>query len=238
MGGALDPEGPRGRVAVDRRLSAALGVAGTGLAMLAVGVGTGLLDGFGSAGLQVLARKYWRWAPGILPASAALGLAVARFHARLLEPSPPAGLMLLGAVRVFVHFACFGFVVLFAFIAGVGAVLLERLTGRSFGGGPVSSGPERWIGLPLWFLMLPFAVLHPRSDEEALPRQVSGRRLKSWLPFVLAAVALLVRMESEETGERVSPYWLTLAASYWLADYLVVAFQLAPAFTARAREGR
>lgn len=203
--------------------------------MLAVCAGTGLLDGFGSWAVQVIAGKYWRWSPLIVPASAALGLAVARFHARLLEPSPPAGLIALGVARMFVHFVCFGTVALFAMIAGFAAAVLEKLTGRSLGAGPVSSGPERWLGLPLWFLMLPFAALQPRSEEEALPRSVSGRGLTSWLPLVLAVVALLAGMESERTGERVSPYWLTLAASYWFTDYLVVAFQFAPLFKARAQ---
>ena len=45
------------------------------------------------------------------------------------------------------------------------------------------------------------------------------------LPWLIACVFLWVGAESEDTGDRVDPYWLTAVASIWFADYLMVAFR-------------
>lgn len=59
--------------------------------------------------------------------------------------------------------------------------------------------------------------------------------LLRWLPALIAMIFLYTDAVSEDTGERIDPYWLTLAASFWLIDYLIVAFQVAPELRARRR---
>lgn len=224
------------RPAVDLRLSAALGVGGLLLAMLAVYAGTGLQDGYGDWELHRIGRRYLRWLPLALLAAALAGTLVGRFHARLLRPSPPGSLLLLGAVRAFLLFPCYGFVALFAFIGALAVTAVEKLRGRTFTG--EASGPrlDRWLGLPIWFLCLPFVAAGIQGEGDlTLPKAVAPRRLWSWLPFVLAVILVLTGMVSEDTGERVDPYLVTAGAAYWLMEHLIVILQVAPLLKERAR---
>lgn len=222
---------------VEAKVSAALGAGGLLLAMVAVYAGTGLQDGFGDWDLHRLGRRFLRWLPALLPLAAGAGVLIGRYHETLLKPSPPSSAMLLGVVRAFVLFPCYGFVALFAFIGALLVTGIEKLVGRTFRG--EASGPrlDSWLGLPIWFLALPFVASGvPSEGDLTLPKAVAPRRLWSWLPFVLAIVLLLTRMVSEESGERVDPCWVMAGAAYWLAEYLIVTVQIAPILKERARK--
>ena len=115
--------------------------------------------------------------------------------------------------------------------------LLARLWHRR---GPAPEGADAslqsWIGPPVWFIVLPFIMLKvPMEGDMELPETVSRRRLLRWLPALIAMIFMYTDVVSEETGERIDPYWLTLAAGFWLIDYLIVAFQVAPELRARRR---
>jgi hypothetical protein len=219
----------------------ALGVAGLLLAMLSVYVGTGLHDGFGDWDLHRLGRRLRRALIWALPLAVLAGLLLQAWYERLLQGGS-SGWVVLGAVlRAFAHFALFGTLALLAMIwAFVLAArrLLARLWRR---GGPAPEDMDgvwqRWIGLPVWFIVLPFIVLKLPMEESdlELPETVSRRRLLRWLPALIGLIFLYTDAVSEDSGERVDPYWLTLAASFWLIDYLIVAFQVAPELRARRR---
>lgn len=62
---------------------------------------------------------------------------------------------------------------------------------------------------------------------------ISRRRLLRWLPAFCAMIMFLTAFVNEETGERVSPYWVAAGAAFWLADYLITALRVMPALRAR-----
>lgn len=218
----------------------ALGVAGLLLAMLAVYVGTGLHDGFGDWDLHRLGRRLRRALIWALPLAGVGGLLLHTYYERLLRGAASGWVILGSVLRAFAHFPFFGALALFAMMWSfivAGWRLLARLWRR---GDPALDDPDpelqRWIGPPVWFIMLPFSMLKvPMEGDLELPQTVSRRRLLRWLPALIAMIFLYTDAVSEDTGERIDPYWLTLAASVWLIDYLIVAFQVAPELRARRR---
>jgi hypothetical protein len=219
---------------------AALGIAGLVLAMLAVYVGTGLHDGFGDWDLHRLGRRLRRALVWALPLAGVGGWLLHGYYQRLLQ-GRMSGWVLTGSVlRAFVHFPLFGALALFAMMWSfvlAGGRLLARLWRRREAA-PEDPEPalQRWIGPPVWFIMLPFIMLKVQVEGDLeLPETVSRRRLLRWLPALIAMIFLYTDAVSEDTGERIDPYWLTLAASVWLIDYLIVAFQVAPELRARRR---
>ncbi len=97
-----------------------------------------------------------------------------------------------------------------------------------------TSLPERLIGVPVWFIMLPFIASDaPMEGDMTLPKTVAQRALLRWLPFILAGIALWTGAVSEDSGERVDPYWLAVGATAWLADFLIVALRVGPVLRAR-----
>jgi len=228
----------------DYALAAALVAAGTGLAMLCVYVGTGLLDGFGDRDLSRLGSRLRRYAPIALAGALVAGVLLHGYHARLLARPAPAWTVLVSIPRAFAHFPAFGMLALLGFVLAFvwGPLLwiaaLLRLRPR---GVPVGEAPSlqallvTGVGVPIWFLTFPFDAAGAAGESDfpkPSPVLLQGQML--WLlPWLLAAVALLSGAESGDTGERVAPGWLALAASYWIGDYLVVALQTAPALRAR-----
>ena len=227
----------------------ALTAVGTGLAMLCVYVGTGVLDGFGGRELSRLAGRYQHYLPHALVGVVVGGAALRFYQARLLARKAPAWAALVAVPRAFAHFPLQGMVALIGFLAAwVWAIVLwlGKLLRVRPGDAPIGKAPSQRallvtsVGVPLWFLVFPFAAAGAEAETN-FPRPsmlTLQRRMLSLLPWLLAAVALFAGAESEETGERIAPELLALAASFWLADYLIVAVQTAPALQARARAAR
>jgi hypothetical protein len=219
---------------------AALAVAGTLLAMIAVYAGTGLHDGFGDWGLHRIGRRFRHALPWALPLAAVAGVFLHAYYARMLRPGVSGVMMLCTVVRAFVHFPLYGMLALFAMLWAFVHAIVTGVSGRWLrGGGAVedSASPfARWLGPPVWFIILPFIGMKvPMEGDMAVPETISRRRLLRWLPAVIALILLYTDAVSEETGERIDPYWLAAIASFWLADYLMVALRVAPVLRARRR---
>jgi hypothetical protein len=105
------------------------------------------------------------------------------------------------------------------------------------------------IAVPLWFILFPISTMQDgvagEKDDDAgekdddleraedvsrSPRRPGINNMKHrmllLLPWLVASALLWVGGESEATWNRVDPYWLTVFASFWFADYLVVAFRV------------
>lgn len=218
---------------------AALAVAGTVLAMLSVYVGTGLHDGFGDWDLHRIGRRFRRAMLWAFPLAAVAGLLLRAYYARMLQQSMSGMGVLWSIVRLFAHFPLYGMLALFAFAWGFALACWRRVMIRWGRGAPAAAEDYesiilRWLGPPLWFMLLPFiATKMPMKGDMELPKTISRRRLLRWLPAVLAVLFFFTDAVSEESGERIDPYWLTAAASLWLADYLMVALRVAPVLRAR-----
>lgn len=218
---------------------AALAVAGVLLAMLAVYVGTGLQDGFGDWDLHRIGRRLRRALPWALPLAAVAGVALRAYYASVLQLGASGMAVLWSVVRAFVHFPLFGMLALFAVMWGFARAAWDwAMTRWERDAGAVAPEPEiilpRWLGLPVWFMFLPFIAMKlPMESDIELPQTISTRRLLRWLPAMLAALCLFTGAVSEDTGERIDPYWLAAIASFWLADYLIVALRVAPVLRAR-----
>jgi hypothetical protein len=224
---------------------AALAIAGVLLAMLAVYLGTGLEDGFRDWDLHRLGRRFRRALLWAVPLAAVAGILLRAYYERMLQQSLSGVGMLWSIVRAFVHFPLYGMLALLAVAWGIALALWYWLMLRwrrdasaaAEDAGPVTGSIiSRWLGPPVWFISLPFIAMKlPMEDEMELPQTISRRRLLRWLPAVLASLLLFTGAVSEDTGERVNPYWLVAFASYWLADYLMVALRVAPILSARRK---
>lgn len=217
---------------------AALAVAGSLLAMLAVYAGTGLHDGFGDWDLHRLGRRFRRALPWTLPLAAAGGILLRAFYARVLQPGVSAACVLWALVRIFIHFPFFGMLALLAVIWGFILAVWQHIMIRWGRDAAAAADSEsiflRWLGAPLWIILMPLtAAKLPMESDLELPQTISRRRLLRWSPAVLALLLLYTGAVSEETGERIDPYWLAAFASFWLADYLMVALRVAPVLRAR-----
>lgn len=234
--------------------SAGLAMSGLLLAMVAVYVGTGWLDGFDDWGLHRIGRRLVRSLPWALPIAALAGVAIHGYFRTTIggEGRAEAGkaatgglkamLVLLAVVRAFALFPLLGFAILLAVIAGIVVAVplaaVRQLTGKTLLEGADSLSTRLTI-VPLWVLTLPFTLLRMESEGDIeMPARVAARRLLSWLPFVILLVVVWAGAESDATGERVDPYWLAACAAYWLADYLIVAGWVAPTLAERARMRR
>ncbi|MDX6770885.1 MAG: hypothetical protein SF051_15225 [Elusimicrobiota bacterium] len=219
-----------------------LSCAGCVLGVASVYAGTGWLDGFHTGGTEVVGRKLVKLSLWLLPSAAVLGVLLHRFYAAVLRPgqaeSKP-GVMLLAIPRAFFHFPLYGMLALLGIIVGgawLGVVWLKR---RLLGGPPerVDDGPnlpQRLMGIPIWFIMLPFiAAGAPMEGDMSLPKTVPQRALLRWLPFILLGIAFWTGAVSEDSGERVDPYWLATAASAWIGEFLFVAVRVMPALRGR-----
>lgn len=222
-----------------RFMAAAL--AGAALAMLGVYAGLGFHDGFGDWDLHRVGRRFFRYLPWIVCLSAFGGALLRGFYARLLTGKPSGLGVLWTIVRAFAHFPLYGGVALFSVMAGFAGLGLRMLRHRFLGGeapGTTDDAVAAWIGPPIWFIIMPFHLMGIESESDSdvdLPETVSTRRLLRWLPAVLAMLMVWTGAVSEDSGERVDPYWLAAFASFWLSDYLAVAWLVSPVMIARRR---
>lgn len=217
----------------------AAAAAGTALALLGVYAGLGLHDGFGDWDLHRVGRRFLRYLPFVLALSALGGALLRAYYERLLA-GKPSGLGVLGTiVRAFAHFPLYGGVALFSIMFGFAALGLRSLRHRFLGGEPPGTSDEaltRWLGPPIWFIVMPFNLMGVEGEGDVdLPERVSTRRMLRWLPAVLAMLMLWTGATSEDSGDRVDPYWLAAFASFWLSDYLAVAWLVSPVMIARRR---
>jgi len=213
--------------------------AGTALALLGVYAGLGLHDGFGDWDLHRVGRRFLRYLPWVLALSALGGALLRSYYERLLA-GKPSGLGVLGTiVRAFAHFPLYGGVALFSIMFGFAALGLRSLRHRLLGGETPGTSDEAltgWLGPPIWFIIMPFDLMGVEGEGDVdLPETVSTRRMLRWLPAVLAMLMLWTGATSEDSGERVDPYWLAAFASFWLSDYLAVAWLVSPVMIARRK---
>lgn len=234
-------ETPPGAELTGSRRFIAASVAGAALAMLGVYAGLGVHDGFGDWDLHRVGRRFVRYGPWILALSALGGELLRGYYARILSSKPSFGSVSWTIVRAFVHFPLYGGVALIAIMIGFAGRGLRWTRHRLFGGeapGPTDDVVAAWIGPPLWFIIMPFNLMGVESETDGgveLPETVSTRRMLRWLPAALAMLMLWTGAVQEDSGERVDPYWLAAFASYWLADYLAVAWLVAPVMIARRK---
>jgi hypothetical protein len=225
---------------IDPRLACAvLAMVGVVLALLSVYIGTGLHDGFGDWDLHRLGRRFRRALPWAIPLTGLGGYLAWRFYERMLQPGQSGLVITVAVVRAFAHFPLFGALALLAmiwgFVATVGWGVL-RIARRQRGDSEAESPITRWLGPPVWFMFMPFIALKlPMEGDLELPDTVSRRRLLRWLPAVLALILLFTDASDADSGERIDPYWLAAFATFWLADYLIVALRIAPLLRARER---
>ncbi len=241
------------RVLQDRLLAVGLAMAGMTIAMLVVYVGTGLHDGFDDWDLHRLGRRFRRYFPYALLLAAGLGLLLHSYYSSVIRATPAPWTLLISIPRTFIHFAFIGFVVLFAFMALLARQcykwIVRKLrcandpkdlaTDRAFHDPILHTG----IAMPMWFMLFPITTMSrdgaawEMDDDSELAEDVSRslrmpglntmkHRMLSLLPWLVASALLWVGAESEETGNRVDPYWLTVFASFCFADYLLVAFRV------------
>jgi hypothetical protein len=222
---------------------ALLGVAGALLAQGGVWFGWATQGGLFDGASQVLARKlfvtqaWWR-----LPYAVALGAALHYYWTALIAPTQAPGkavAVLWGVVRAFIHFALFGMIALFGVLLAFLLMFLRWLGAKLRLAPPLEEEAganmfARWMGVPIWFVILPFqAAGLPNEGDMTLPVTVARRALLRWVPAIVAALWLWTRMTSEESGEPVDPSWLAFTATYWAADFLAVALRVTPVLRAR-----
>lgn len=224
-------------------LCAALAMAGLLLAMASVYLGTGWLDGFGDWDLHRIGRRFRRALPWALPLAAIAGLLLYAAYRSAIAEKHKGLIVVFAIIRAFAFFPLFGMAMLLGMIGGfAGALLLA--TWRKIAGQPPTESDtdsliQRLLVVPLWFLTLPFTLLKIQSQGDIdIPARIGKARLLNWLPFLIVLLALFAGGESEGSGQRIDPYWLTAIATWWLGDYLVVAGWLAPTLAARVRARR
>jgi len=228
----------------DYAIAATLAAAGAALALLCVYVGTGWLDGFGGRDQSRVGNRFILYLPLALPAAVVAGLLLHDYHARLIARPAPAWTVLVSIPRAIVLFPAFGMLALLGFVLAfvwglalkIAALLRLRPRDTSIGQAPSQRALlVTAVGVPIWFMTFPFDAAGAEGESNyprPSPALLQGQML--WLlPWLLAAVAFLTGAESEETGARVDPALLALAASYWIGDYLIVALQSAPALRGR-----
>jgi hypothetical protein len=231
---------------VTRSLPAAgLAAAGTAIALLCIWLATGWMDGFHRGDTRWLGWKFVSVAPWALCMALVMG-ALIRWTYSLALRRKPLGL-LIAVPRAFVVFAIYGFVVLIgALLCGIVALLLWGLSRmlRFIGATNAAEwtrprpGLFEWLALPLWMIVFPLMLANPDAEPESPSPEIESlrRRLLWLLPVLIPFIFLWTGAVSEDTGERVDPFWLAGAAAYWLSDLLIVALQVVPRLQARARQ--
>lgn len=206
------------------------------LAAATIYLATGWMDGFGDPGVWALKRRLLRRLPWVLAAGALVGAGMGRFHEAWIhrqgQDRPPGKLFLVAVPRVFLHFPLYGFLLLIQLLGWLGFQFLVGL-GRWFRPGPVGPIAKTWAfgnATALWFMLGP---LGPHEDDEGNRLEFQsptlyGARMARLFPFVLLAIWIWVGGTNEDTGDRVDPFLLSLAASYWIGDFLVLGWKLWP----------
>ena len=222
----------------DALICAACGIAGLLLAFAGIYLGTGWLDGFSDWDLHRLGRRLRASLVWSLPVAASCGLLLYDYYRHALAQRAKIWISMIGVVRAFMLFPLLGFGLLLSFFLSLGIGVVSRLAHKLFRLPLVADGLlERLLGPLLWTLTLPFSLLGVQSEGDMrIPSRVSRKRLLRWLPFLLVILVFWCGAVSEETDERVNPYWLAAFAAYWFIDYLVVVFYVAPTLGRRSQK--
>lgn len=212
------------------------------LAMAAVWLGTGWLDGFDYRGVNKLGRRFLRVLPWALPLAAIGGLLLHTYFRWALAEQHKGWVTLVAVIRVFALFPLLGFAILMAMLFAFAAAIplgLYRKFARQPADDEDGSLMTRLMVVPIWIMTLPFTLLKVKSEGDIeIPARVSPSRLLNWLPVLVLMLLFGPGFESEGSGERVDPNWLTALAAYWLADCLIVTGYVAPTLAAQARARR
>lgn len=222
---------------------AAWSAAGAALALACVWAGCGLHDGWLGAAGQILAKRLLKQAAWLLPLAAVWGVFFHWVYAPVLRPGggKTHWLVLYAIPRAFLHFPLYGFIALFGMMAGLALAGWNAVAGRLRPSQDAASSPgvqelmERWLSVPVWFIMMPFPLLGMENEGDLrMPVTVSTRALLlRLLPAACVMTAFWTGMVSEDSGERVDPHWLSVAAAFWLGELLVTALELMPVLRAR-----
>lgn len=223
-------------------LCAGLAMLGLLLAMLAVWLGTGWLDGFDYRHTDRLGRRFLRALPWALPLAAIGGLLLYTYFRWAIAETHKGWVTLIAVVRAFALFPLLGFgilmAMLFAFAAAIPLAIYRKFARRP-AGDEDDSLMTRLMVVPIWIMTLPFTLLKIESQGDIeIPARISRSRLLNWLPFFFLLLLFGPGFESEDSGERVDPNWLAAFAGYWLADCLVVTGYVAPELSRRARAAK
>lgn len=206
-------------------------VVGLLLAQAVIYLSTGWRDGYQNPGLWSLKRHYLRYLPWTLALAVGVGWWMEGFHRSWLEKEPGKPLVgwsvLVAVVRVFVLFPFFGFLILFQFLflflRGIGRAMLERVRKR-----PAPSLPEDldfMRSTAFWVLLGPMTGMIDTEGRtltfEIPPSELATRTLRLF-PWLLLVLWIWTGAESEDSGERVDPFWLSLAGMVWLGDFILL----------------
>lgn len=191
-------------------------------------------DGALDPGVWALKRQALRALPATLPGAALVGVLLQEAHRAALASKVPGGWPILVALpRLFLHFPCYGFILLVQFIGQLGLGMLLGWLGRrrraASGQAPPEVAFER--SFVLWMLLGPMARLKDAEgraiDFPVGPGEVFLCCLKL-LPWVLGVVWVWTGAVGEESGERVDPFLLSLAATVWVGDLLLLIWMHRP----------
>lgn len=215
----------------------ALAMLGLLLALTAVWLGTGWLDGFDYRHTNRLGRRFLRALPWALPLAALGGALLYTYFRWAIAETHKGWVLFIAVIRAFALFPLLGFAILMAMLFAIAAAIPLGLY-RKFTRKPAAADSlmARLMGVPIWIMTLPFTLLGIESEGDIeIPARVSPSRLLNWLPFFFLLLLVGPGAESEASGERIDPNWLAAFAAYWLADCLIVTGYVAPALSARAR---
>ena len=224
--------------------SAGLAAAGMAIALLCVWLATGWMDGFSRGNTRWLGWKFVSLAPWALGVALLAG-ALIRWTYSLVLRRKPLGL-LIAIPRAFLVFPIHGFVFLIGillcgsvFLLLWGLSRMLRLIGATQAAEWTRprAGLYEWLALPVWMILFPIVLANPddESNTTSLEFDSLRRRLLWLLPVLVPFIFLWTGAASEDTGERVDPFWLAAVAAYWLSDLLIVALQIVPRLQSRAK---
>jgi hypothetical protein len=143
----------------------------------------------------------------------------------------------LALLRAFIHFPFYGFIVLIQFmgifLGGLGQSLWGWLRKARKPSEPAMGFSD---STALWMMLGP---LEGMKDDEG--SRLSFNRITADLPIralrlfpiLLLALWIWTGAEGEDSGERVDPFWLSLAATWWLGDFFLVAWLHRPLWMRR-----
>jgi RimJ/RimL family protein N-acetyltransferase len=224
-------------------LCAGLAMLGLLLAMAAVWLGTGWLDGFDYRGVNRLGRRFIRVLPWALPLAALAGLLLYACFRCAIDERHKGWITLFAVIRAFALFPLLGFAMLFgmlfAFIAAIPLGLYRKFFHHPADDEASGSLFQSLLVVPLWIMTLPFTLLKIKSEGDIdIPARISRSRLINWVPVFFLMLLVGPGFESEQTGNRVDANWLAALATYWLADILIVTGYVAPTLTTRSHARR
>ena len=214
------------------------------LALVCIWIGTGWLDGFHRPDTQWLGRKFAALAPWAIAIACVAGPLIRWSYGFTTRGTlSPVGL-LVAIPRAFAVFPLYGFIILLGLLLcglvalslwGLSRVLrLVGATGLAHALRP-RAGLFEWIALPIWMIVFPFTLAKPEGELPLAQMESLHRRMLWLLPVLLAFIVFWTGAVSEDTGDRVDPFWLAAGAAYGLSDFRIVARQVIPRLHARAR---